>query len=107
LRHEEEMAWTETYHCDVCGRAKNEDQNDWWLGWTETISPTPESEQPVMRFTPWSQLLSHSPEVCHFCGARCAQTGLDRWMSPIHESLRAGAAVALLEEEDDVPAPGA
>jgi hypothetical protein len=103
------MAWTETYHCDVCGRAKNEDQDDWWLAWPETISPTPnEAEQPVMRFTPWSLLLSHSADVIHLCGARCAQTGLDRWMAPIHERLRAGeVAAALLEEEDDVPAPGA
>lgn len=102
------MAWIESYHCDVCGRAKNEDQNDWWLAWTETISPTPdEPQQPVMRFTPWNLLLSHGNEVVHLCGARCSQTALDRWMSPIHESLRAGAAAALLEEEDDVPAPGA
>jgi len=102
------MAWIESYHCDVCGRAKNEDQNDWWLAWTETISPTPdEAEQPVMRFTPWNLLLSHGSEVRHLCGARCAQTELDRWMTPTHERLRAGEAAALLEAEDDVPAPGA
>ncbi len=102
------MAWTESYHCDVCGRAKQEDQNDWWLAWTETISPSPsEPEQPVMRITPWSLLLSHSPESRHLCGARCAQTELDRWMTPIHEQLRAGEVAAALEGEDDAPAPGA
>ncbi len=101
------MAWTETYHCDVCGRAKNEDQDDWWLAWTETISPSPsEPAQPVMRITPWSLLLSHSPHVVHLCGARCAQTGLDRWMTPIHERLRAGEAATVSETEDDVRTPG-
>jgi hypothetical protein len=100
------MAWTESYHCDVCGTAKNEDQDDWWLAWTERVSPTPnEAEQPVMRITPWSPLLSHSSDVRHLCGARCAQTALDRWMTPIHESLRAGEDAAT--SEDDDPAPGA
>jgi hypothetical protein len=100
------MAWTESYHCDVCGRAKNEDENDWWLAWAETISPTPnESEQPVMRITPWSLFLSHSSDVRHLCGSRCAQTALDRWMTPIHESLRADEAAATSEEDN--PAPGA
>jgi hypothetical protein len=103
------MAWTETYQCDVCGRAKNDDHDDWWLAWTETISPAPnEQKQPVMRITPWSVLLSHSSEVVHLCGSRCAQTRLDRWMTPIHDRLRAGKAAAVLgTEEDDVHAPGA
>lgn len=80
------MAWTETYHCDVCGRAKNDDQHDWWLAFTDTISPTPSvPEQPVLRLTPWNQFLSHSSDVRHFCGARCAQTGVDRWMNNILE----------------------
>ena len=75
------MAWTETYHCDVCGRAKNEDQHDWWLASVDAISPTPNSaEQPVLRLTPWDEFLSHSADVKHLCGARCAQTQMDRWM---------------------------
>jgi hypothetical protein len=76
------MAWTETYHCDVCGIAKNEDQHDWWLAFTEVISAAPHlSEQPVLRLTPWNRFLSHSSDARHFCGARCAQTGVDRWMT--------------------------
>lgn len=100
------MAWTESYHCDVCGRAKNDDQDDWWLAWTETISPTSKDpEQPVMRFTPWSLLLSHTSGVLHLCGARCAQTELDRWMSPIHERLRAGEGAATSGANRHAPAP--
>ncbi|HZD50241.1 MAG TPA: hypothetical protein VE178_15980 [Silvibacterium sp.] len=82
------MAWTESYHCDVCGRAKNEDQHDWWLAWTEMISPTGNSPyQPVLKLTPWNLLLSHSSDVRHLCGIRCAQTQIDRWMTPILEHL--------------------
>ena len=31
------MAYTETYHCDVCGKAKNEESEDWWLAWADQI----------------------------------------------------------------------
>jgi hypothetical protein len=80
------MAWTESYHCDVCGRAKNEDQHDWWLAFTDTLSPTPNApEQPLLKLTPWNDFLSHSAEVRHLCGARCAHTGVDRWMTQILE----------------------
>jgi len=100
------MAWTESYHCDVCGRAKNEDQDDWWLAWSETFSPSPnEPEQTMIRITPWSLLLSHSSGVIHLCGSRCAQTELDRWMTPVRRNLRAEEAAAQLEDEE--PAPGA
>jgi hypothetical protein len=76
------MAWTETYHCDVCGRAKSEDHRDWWLVSVETISPTPRApEQSVLRLTPWNDFLAHSADVRHLCGARCSQTELDRWMT--------------------------
>jgi hypothetical protein len=76
------MAWTETYHCDVCNKARGEDEQDWWLAWTEEISPTPDAEhQPVLKLTPWSLFLAHSAGVKHLCGARCAQTQMDRWMS--------------------------
>lgn len=75
------MAWTETYHCDICGKAKNEDEQDWWLAWRETITPSPEAAaQPVFKLTPWNLLLSHAAEVKHLCGARCSQTQMDRWM---------------------------
>ena len=44
------MAWTETYSCDVCGKAKSEEFGDWWLAWSEKLSPTPrDPEQPVLK----------------------------------------------------------
>lgn len=74
------MAFTETYHCDVCGKARGEAE-DWWLAWSESGAPVPGTEeQPVLKLTPWHILLSHSAEVKHLCGARCAQTLMDRWM---------------------------
>ncbi len=82
------MAWTESYHCDVCGIAKNEDQHDWWLAFTETISPTAGApEQTVLRVTPWNEFLSHSAGVLHLCGSRCTHTELDRWMTPVLGNL--------------------
>ncbi|MBW4027205.1 hypothetical protein [Acidipila rosea] len=75
------MAWTETYHCDVCGKAKNE-STDWWLAWGEEFAPVPGAEpQPLLKLTPWNLLLSHDAQVKHICGARCAQTLMDRWMT--------------------------
>lgn len=80
------MAWTETYHCDVCGKTRTEESQDWWLGSKEMYTPTPgAAPQPVFRFTPWELFLSHSADAKHFCGARCAQTQLDRWMTEHHE----------------------
>jgi hypothetical protein len=75
------MAWTETYSCDVCGKAKSEEAGDWWLAWNETLSPTPDApQQPVLKITPWNAFLSHDVDAKHLCGARCAQTIMDRWM---------------------------
>ncbi len=80
------MAFTETYHCDVCGKAKNEESLDWWLAWNEQFSPVPEAaEQPILKVTPWNMLLSHEANVKHLCGARCAQTLMDRWMAAMNE----------------------
>ena len=28
------MAWTESYHCDVCNSPRG-DAEDWWLAWTD------------------------------------------------------------------------
>jgi hypothetical protein len=84
------MAWTENYLCDVCGRAKHEDQHDWWLALVETMSHTPGSpEQPVLRVTPWHDFISHASGVLHLCGARCVQTELDRWMTASLEEVQA------------------
>lgn len=74
------MAWTETYHCDVCNSPRNE-AGDWWLAWSDLIdSGLDTPHQPLLRLTPWSSRLSQSAEVKHLCGARCAQTMMDRWM---------------------------
>jgi hypothetical protein len=74
------MAWTETFSCNVCGKPKSEEANDWWLAWEERISPLPKVEQPVLKVTRWNDFLSHDAGVKHLCGAQCAQTLLDRWM---------------------------
>jgi hypothetical protein len=74
------MAFTETYHCDVCAKARG-DAEDWWLALTEPASLFPGApEQPMLKLTPWNILLSHAANVRHLCGARCAQTLMDRWM---------------------------
>ena len=76
------MAFTEKFHCDVCSKAKSEESVDWWLAWTEQLSPTPDTPtMPQLRFMPWNTLLSHEANVRHLCGARCAQTLMDRWMT--------------------------
>ena len=74
------MAFTETYHCDVCGNPRG-DAEDWWLAMTEPASLIPTApEQPMLKLTQWNILLSHAAKVRHLCGARCAQTLMDRWM---------------------------
>jgi len=79
------MAFTETFRCEVCGKAKSEG-SDWWLAWAEKFTPTPDaSPVPQLRFTPWDTLLSHQAEARHLCGARCAQTLMDRWMTSSDE----------------------
>ncbi len=77
------MAWTETFFCNVCNKAKREEADDWWLAWEESMSPTPRSEQPVLKVTHWNEFLSHDATVKHLCGARCAQTLVDRWMHQV------------------------
>jgi hypothetical protein len=74
------MAYTETYRCDVCANPKG-DAEDWWLASTEPASLIAKGpEQRMLKVTPWNILLSHAPSVRHLCGARCAQTLMDRWM---------------------------
>jgi len=76
------MAWTESFHCDVCNKAKDEETEDWWLAWTETVSGAPgDAEQRAVKLTPWNNFLAHSAEMKHLCGARCVHTMLDRWMT--------------------------
>jgi hypothetical protein len=75
------MAWVETYHCDVCGKARTDEATDWWLAWKESATPTPGAEaQPLLKIARWNIFLSHDAAVKHLCGGRCAQTFMDRWM---------------------------
>jgi hypothetical protein len=76
------MAWTETFHCDVCNKEKSEESSDWWLAWTETVAAMPgEPELRAVKLTPWNNFSAHSSEMKHLCGARCVHTMLDRWMA--------------------------
>jgi hypothetical protein len=87
------MAFTETFHCDVCGKEKSEESEDWWLAWAERVSPVPDGNSlPQLRIVPWDVLLSHDAEVKHLCGARCAQTLMDRWMASGGESTELQSA---------------
>jgi hypothetical protein len=75
------MAWTETFHCDVCNKEQTTRTEDWWLSWTETFSAAEgEPEQRVVKVTPWNAFLAHSAGIQHLCGARCVHTIMDRWM---------------------------
>jgi hypothetical protein len=57
------MAFTETYHCDVCGNPRG-DAEDWWLAMTEPASLIPTApEQPMLKLTQWNILLSHAAKV--------------------------------------------
>ncbi len=76
------MAWTESYHCDVCNKAKSEASGDWWLAWMDQMQVVPDdTPQPMLKMAGWNLILAHSPGVMHLCGARCAQTLMDRWMT--------------------------
>lgn len=76
------MAWTETFHCDVCNKQKKEDSEDWWLVWDDPVTPTAgDSAEPAIRIMLWNNFVSHSTEMRHLCGAVCLHTMLDRWMS--------------------------
>ena len=49
------MAFSESYHCDVCGKEKQEGSHDWWLIWDDVFTP-PRSEQgqPLLQVTAWT-----------------------------------------------------
>lgn len=75
------MAFSESYHCDVCGQEKSEADQDWWLVWSDVFTP-PRNEvsQPMLLVTAWNTLQAHTAGTQHVCGAACAQTLLNRWM---------------------------
>jgi hypothetical protein len=79
------MAYSESYTCDVCGTKKGEG-GDWWLAWVDCIpGQKPADEQPLIQLTRWQRAHAHSEAVKHLCGARCAGTLMDRWMTAQHE----------------------
>src|SRR5215467_14332557 len=40
------MAFTETFRCEVCGKAMSE-ESDWWLAWVEQFTPLPDAAAPL------------------------------------------------------------
>jgi hypothetical protein len=40
-----------------------------------------------LKITRWNTFLSHDADAKHLCGARCAQTIMDRWMQAKNEEL--------------------
>jgi hypothetical protein len=78
------MAYIESYQCDVCGDKKGEG-GDWWLAWVDCFQgEKPEQDQPLIKLTRWQSTHAHSAGVKHLCGARCAGTLMDRWMTQQH-----------------------
>ncbi len=75
------MAFSEIYHCDVCGKEKSDESHDWWLIWDATFTPPrAEQAQPMLQVTAWNHQQAHAAGTRHLCGAACAQTLLNRWM---------------------------
>jgi hypothetical protein len=80
------MAWVERFTCDVCGKLRG-DSESWWVAASECVpASTARSTQPTLQLMPWENLLAHSAEAKHLCGAACVHTFLDRWMA----GLRSG-----------------
>jgi hypothetical protein len=78
------MAWIERFTCDVCSKLKSETE-DWWMALNECASSHAGGpSQPVLKLMPWDNLLGHSSECRHLCGAGCVHTFLDRWMLEVH-----------------------
>lgn len=88
------MSYSESYECDVCGNKKGEG-GDWWLAWVDCFQgEKPDEDQPLIKLTRWQKQHAHSAGVKHLCGARCAGTFMDRWMSEQHEDPEAHCASA-------------
>jgi hypothetical protein len=75
------MTWTESFTCNICGKAKGS-VDHWWVAWVETVSPSDvEEPKPKFQLLPWSELMARHPDVTHLCGAGCALKEAERWMS--------------------------
>ena len=84
------MTWTESFTCNVCGKAKGA-VDHWWIAWVETIQPSDvEPPKPKFQLLPWSELMARDPQVVHLCGAGCAMKETERWMTSIFEASRSG-----------------
>jgi hypothetical protein len=78
-----EMAYSESYTCDVCGKKK--ESEGWWLAWVDCFpGQRAQEDQPLIKLTRWQAYHAHSDGVRHLCGARCAGTLMDRWMTEQH-----------------------
>lgn len=77
------MAWTERFLCDICGKAKAE-SDAWWLARQECHNAQDGTPfQPLLKLQPWNNLMAHSADAKHLCGAACAHKYLDRWMGEL------------------------
>ena len=86
------MSLMESYTCDVCG-AKKAEHEQWWLMRAECSSGNGSAgDRQVLKLTSWSADKAHTPEAQHICGARCAGTLMDRWMTDQHENPNAECA---------------
>jgi hypothetical protein len=85
------MSWTETFHCEICGKQKG-NVDHWWLAWTENYRPPYDGApiKPILKIYPWENMSAHDAEVKHLCGQSCLQTLVARWMnrtiSGVHEA---------------------
>src|SRR3954468_15684293 len=82
------MTWTESFTCNICGKAKGS-VDHWWIAWVESVQPSDvESPKPKFQLLPWSELMARHPDVVHLCGAGCAMKETERWMTGVSEAAR-------------------
>jgi hypothetical protein len=89
------MTWTETFHCEICGKQKGS-VDHWWLVWTDKYRPPYEdaNERPILKIYPWETMSAHDADVKHLCGQACLQTLVARWMNTTMSSGHSIAADA-------------
>jgi hypothetical protein len=76
------MTWTETFHCEICGKQKGS-VDHWWLVWADKYRPPYQdaTEHPILKIYPWETMSAHDADVKHLCGQACLQTLVARWMN--------------------------